>query len=48
MAGDALCSVFEVARGSSAFAKVSSELVISKQERELGVRMDRSHKMAVL
>ena len=44
----ALCvAVFKVMGRSSAFAKVSSELVISRQERELGVMMD-SCKMSVL
>lgn len=44
-----LCAaVFTVTRSSSAFAKGSSELVISKQERELGVMVDSSCKMSVL
>lgn len=44
-----LCvAVFTVMRSSSAFAKVSSELVISKRERELGVMVDSSCKMSVL
>lgn len=44
----ALCvAVFRVTRRSSAFAKVSSELVISQQERELGAMMDSSCKMQI-
>lgn len=44
-----LCvAVFKVMRRSSAFAKASSELVISRQERELGVMMDSSCKIPVL